>query len=384
MNLFRPLFPAITLCVWLAGCANHDQAGEPAPASAPLSVHAAAATSQPWPETYEATGTVRARVSVPIASKVLGYVREVNVQAGETVRSGQVLVVLDGRDLELSVRSAEAERTEAKNSVPEADNAVTAAEASLSLARSTHRRINELFEKTSVSNQEMDEATAKLRQAEANRQIALSRRRQLDARIAHAEEAVASAKVMLAYARITAPFSGIVTQRTVDPGVLAMPGVPLLTLEQTGAYRLEVPVEESRLPLVRRGQPVAVTLDATPNPVQGRIGEIVPAVDTASHSFLVKIDLPPAMHLRSGLFGRASFAAGQRAVVSVPVSAIAEEGQIQSVFVAANGKVSRRIITLGRTRDGRLEVLSGLAAADLVINPVPSGLRDGAPVEVRP
>ena len=163
-----------------------------------------------------------------------------------------------------------------------------------------------------------------------------------------------------------------------------MPGTPLLTIEREGAYRLEASVEESRMAAIRVGQPVSVTLDGIDRTLDARVSEIVPAVDAASRSYTVKIDLPKVPALRSGAFGRASFSMGSRVALSIPAAAVTERGQLQSVLVAENGVARTRLITAGSKNKDRIEVLSGLTAGDKVIFPVPQGLADGAAVEVRP
>jgi RND family efflux transporter MFP subunit len=314
----------------------------------------------------------------------MGNVREVRVSAGDRVREGQLLVALDARDLDAAYRQAEAAEAEARSAVPEADDAVAAARASLTLAQATYKRMKDLFDKDSISNQEFDEATAKLKLAQTAHEMALARRAQLDPKIAQAAQAVASAEVMRSYAQITAPFAGTVTAKSVDPGVLATPGAPLLTIEREGAYRLEATVEESKLPLIRTGQPVTVMLDGIGRPVEGRVSEVVPTIDAASRSFTVKIDLPAIAQLRSGLFGRARFAFGTRQVLAVPAAAVTERGQLASVFVADAGRARSRFVTLGQRAGDSVEILSGLNPGEQVVFPVPPSLADGAPLEVRP
>ncbi len=153
----RLLLP-IPLFVWLAGCGEAPREKSNAtPAPAPT-VSTVTATNQTWPSIYEATGTVRARTSAVISARMMGYVREVKVQAGDRVREGQLLVTLDTRDLDVSSRRAEAAREEVRSGVPEADSAVAAAKANLDLAQVTFGRMQDLFQKTSISNQEFDEA----------------------------------------------------------------------------------------------------------------------------------------------------------------------------------------------------------------------------------
>jgi multidrug efflux system membrane fusion protein len=383
MKIALAVLTTALLLSLLVGCGSKEPAGTAASAP-PLSVHALTVEPAAWSNIYEATGTVRARTSAVLSSQVMGYVREVRVSAGDHVREGQLLVVLDSRDLDAGYRQAEAARAEARDAVPEADNAVAGAKANLDLAKATYRRMKELFDKDSISNQEFDETTARLKVAQSSYEMALAKRTQLESRIAQASQALASAEVMRSYAQITAPFAGTVTAKSVDPGILATPGVPLLTIEHDGSYRLEASVEESKLPLIRIGQPVTVSLDALGRPVEGRVSEIVPAIDSASRSFTVKIDLPAVAQLRSGLFGRARFALGTRQVLAIPAAAVTERGQLSSVFVTDGSHARSRFVTLGPRSQDTVEILSGLNPGERVIFPVPEGLGDGAPVEVRP
>ncbi len=369
--------------VVLASCGSEKPQEVRAAATAPQRVQVAAAALQQWPAGYEATGTVRARTTATIASKVMGYVQQVNVQVGDRVRPGQELIVIDARDLEANVARAEAGRAEAQRAIPEADNGVAAAKAQLDLAQATFKRMDELAAKKSISNQEFDEASARLKAAQANYEMARARRAQLDSRLAQADQEVRSATVMRDYARISAPFAGIVTAKSVDPGNLATPGAPLLTIEQEGAYRLEASVDESRIASVKAGQAVEVTLDALDRKLNTRVSEIVPAVDAASRTYIVKIDLPAEAHLRSGMFGRAEFPLGTRPALAIPAAAVVERGQLQSVFVVDNGEARSRLITAGRRSNGAVEALSGLSAGESVVSPVPPGLQDGARLEVR-
>ena len=372
----------IPLAIWLAGCggASKEKPVEPTP---PIVVSVVTASAETWPSIYETTGTVRARTSAVIASQLMGYVREVKVTTGDHVRAGQLLVTLDARDLNANARRAEAAREEVRTSLPEADSAVSLAKANLDLAQSTFHRMQELFQKTSISNQEFDEASAKLKAAQAAYAMARARRSEVDSKLAQSEQEVRAADITRSHGRISAPFSGVVTAKTVEPGTLAMQGTPLLTVERDGAFRLEAAVEESRLSAIKAGQPVSVSLEGVDHVVGARVSEIVPAVDAASRSYVVKIDLPPLPAVRSGVFGRVAFRLGNRSVLAIPARAVKEHGQLQSIMIAENGVAHTRLITEGQKSDDRTEVLSGLAAGERVIFPVPRGLSDGARVEVR-
>jgi RND family efflux transporter MFP subunit len=374
----------IPAAIWLVGCGEAPKEKTTAASQPAVPVSTATAAIETWPAIYEATGTVRARTSAVIAAKLMGYVREVKVQAGDRVREGQPLVMLDTRDLDVSSRRAEAARDEVRTAVPEADGAVAAAKANLDLAQVTFGRMRDLFQKKSISNQEFDEASAKLKAAQAAYDMTQARRVQLNATLARVDQEVRSTEVTRSYAQVLAPFAGIVVSKAIEPGSLAVPGAPLLTIEREGAYRFEASVEEDHLAAIRVGQPVSVTLDTIDRTFDARVSEIVPAVDAASRAYTVKIDLPVLTALRSGVFGRARFQLASRSLLAIPAGAVIERGQLQSVLVADSGVARTRLITVGQKLKDRVEVLSGLSAGEMVIFPVPQDLADGASVEVRP
>ena len=371
----------------LTSCGSEPTHRAAQPQAPPVAVQVAAVNAQDWPTSYQATGTVRARTTATISSKVMGYVQQVSVQVGDRVRHGQALITLDARDLDVSLRRAEAGGAEVESAIPELENATAAAKANLDLAQTTFQRMAELAAKKSISNQELDEASARLKAAQANYDMVRSRRTQINSKMAVVEQEIRSAGIMRDYAKLAAPFSGVVITRTAEPGNLATPGAPLLTIEQDGLYRLEASVDESKLANVRVGQAVEVVIDAATGDnrrkLNARVSEIVPSVDSASRTYIVKLDLPATPQLRTGMFGRAIFPLGMQKVVAVPLAALMERGQLQSVFVVEDGVAHTRLVTTGRRTGDAVEVLSGLNAGEKVVLPLPVGLQDGARVEVR-
>lgn len=366
----------------LAACGTGPHPAPKANGAQPAKVAVKTAEMIEWKDSFEAPGTVRARTSSVVGARVMGYVREINVRPGDVVAAGAVIATMEARELDAAVRQAESGVAEARAARPEAESAIRSARAQLELAETTHRRIRELFEKRSVSRQELDEAQARVQVARAAVEMAEARRKQVDEKIRQGEEAVASARVMTGFTVIRAPFAGRVIARLAEPGVVASPGMPLVEIEEAGAYRLEAQVEESRLAAVRRGQPVEVRFEAIEKPVQERVDEIVPAVDEASRTFTVKISLPAFAGIRSGLFGRAKFTGeGTRQALAVDRSSLRQQGQLQQVFVAEGGVARLRMVRLGEARGGMVEVLSGLTAGEQVITPFPANLADGARVE---
>jgi len=377
----RPYY-ALAVLPFLTGCGSEPALKAVGTPVTPMRVETAAVAETDWPSTYEATGTVRARTTATISSKLMGYAREVRAQVGDHVREGQPLVVLDARDLDTSVLRAEAGREEAKSGFSEAESAVALAKSQLDLAQVTFHRMQDLLDKRSITDQEYDEASARLKAAQAALDMARAKRTQLDAKMAQMEQEVRAAGIQRGYSQIIAPFSGTIITKSIDPGTLAVPGAPLFTIERDGAYRLEASVEESRLSLARVGKTVSVTLAGIDRTFPGRVAEVVPSVDAAARAGTVKIDLPLFSELRSGMFGRALFDTGGRKVLTVLSSGVMERGQLQSVYVAENNIAHARLVTIGARVKDNVEVLSGLNQGDRVIAPIPTGLADGARIEV--
>jgi multidrug efflux pump subunit AcrA (membrane-fusion protein) len=349
---------------------------------------------------YEATGTVRSATSSTLSARVMGNVIALRAREGDRVRAGQVLVEIDSRDTQSQLKKAQAGLSEARSALEEversilsAENAQVAADANKQLAAATFARYRKLFERRSVSRQEYDEVEArhKVAEAEAERaermvQALAARKNQALAKIEQARADINNAQLVTGYARITSPISGIVTARQTDIGQMATPGAPMLTIEDDSRYRLEAVVEESQLSKARIGEAVRVRIDALGDrEFEGRIAEIGSAADPASRSFTLKIDLPPGAYnagLRSGMFGRAGFSAGQRQVISVPEQAITRRGQLTGVFILDESGIARlRLIKTGKTFGERVEVLAGLNEGERVVATRVEAVSDGSRVE---
>jgi RND family efflux transporter MFP subunit len=354
----------------LSGCTT----GRPVAASTPevvSGVHTLRVQSSPVPDMVQATGTVRSWRTAPLAAQVMANVVAVKVREGDPVRRGQALVVMDGSQFRASADRGQA-------AVEAADHEIASAQSDLVLAQADFKRIDYLYQKDIISAREHDQAKAKLDSGAARLAMARANRDQ-------AGSALEQNKILLGYTTVLAPFDGVVTERRVDPGALATPGTPLLTVEEAGHYRLEVTVDERDLKYVRQGASVPVEFDAFDGgPLPARVVQIVPAADPASRSFVVKLDLPANPGLRSGLFGRASFSRGEKQAITVPKSAVLENGQLQSVYVVGERNLATlRYVTLGPSADGRVEVLSGLMPGEtIVVDPAGRELA-GKQVEVR-
>ncbi len=386
------LISVIAAALAAASCGVHDTSSR-TPVGNPIDVQLAVAAVKDVPRAFETGGIIRARTTATLVSRIVAEVQDVLVRPGDHVRAGQTLVRLDARDLQAGQARAEAGLAAAEQAVRAATTAKDGAEAGLALATATHRRVGELRAKNSATPHELDQAVSGLRGAEAQAQGALATVRQAEAGAEAARAALKSANVALSWASITAPFDGMVTEKLVEPGNMAAPGVPLMTIEDTKGFRLEVKVDEARAASIDRAKPVAVALEpaaveAARGPVPalaGTISEFARTLDPGSHAYVVKIELPEGSDLRSGMFGRARFAGPGGQSLVVPTSAVMRRGQIASVFVVGpDNRATLRMVQLGGSFDAEEEVVAGLEAGERVVANPPAILVDGVPVrEVR-
>jgi RND family efflux transporter MFP subunit len=335
---------------------------------------------------YPAVGTVTSGMTAEIASKVTGDILTVKVKEGDAVKEGEVLVELQSRELK-------ARQEAARNSVIEADKVRSQAEAGkelakaqLDLAEVTYERFKELAERQSVSAQEFDEIKAKYEGAKAAFKQAEEALGSVEAKKKQAEAAVDEAETYYGYTKIRAPFSGIITQKSMDEGDLAIPGSTLLVLEDNQHYQLRAVVDESKTEKIETGEEVEVTLAALGEErMKGKVAEVIPRIDPATRTFQVKIDLPPLSGITSGMYGKAFFPMGKTSLLLVPQSAVIECGQLSGLLmVNEKSQVERRLVKVGKIYGDRIEILSGLNQGESVVVRDLDRVKEGCFVEKEP
>jgi multidrug efflux system membrane fusion protein len=395
------VFTFTVVVLALAGAISCARKHEPAATTAPMVQGAKIETvaQQSVDESYEAVGTVRAKTTSVVSSKVMGNIVAMKVREGDTVRAGQVLVEIDSREARIQTQKSGAGLVETKGALDEVDRNIKAAESSQTaavanrqLAASTFRRYQQLLERQSISPQEFEEARARHEVADAEAELAgrmlhslEAKRRQVLARIDQAKADVAGSQVYSSFSRIAAPINGIVVSRQADVGYMAAPGAPLLTIESGTDYRLEAAVQESQINRIHLRDQVGVQIDALgPQEVPGIVVEIVPASDPGSRTYVVKISIPaPAGNqiIRSGLYGKARFVTGQTQAITIPQKAVVENGQLTSVYVVDQSGIARmRLVRTGKTYGDRVEVLSGLKEGEQIVVDGVAAVNDGSRV----
>ena len=344
VRLFSTTAAALLMLALLgAGCGKHDAKSiSTLPDLPSASVRVLTVEAKTHVATEEVVGTVRPKLRASIGAKVSGRIERMLVTQGQRVKAGELLAQLDSRENQSRLDQALAQRDQTE---------------------SDFKRLTILVGQNAVTRQEFDATQA----------------RQLIAKAA-----VTQAETMLGYSQIEAPFDGVITHKLADVGDIAVPGRPLLELEDPTAMRLEADVPESLLGRIQTGAKMLVRLPALEREMSGTVSEIAPAADPNSRTFLVKLELPTAPDLRAGLFGRVAVPVAERSVLRVPSSAVVLRGQLEMLFVVNGGKAQLRLVKTGRRVGNEIELLSGLASGESVVVEGAASLTDGQPIEVRP
>lgn len=310
----------------------------------PVGVEAARAERVSLSETVSAVGTLRANESVTIKPEVAGLIERIHFDGGARVRKGALLVSLDA-----SIAAAEAEQTRAE----------------LGLAQANYQRTADLARQQFVSERARDEAAASLKVLEARLKLAQAR---------------------LAKSTIRAPFSGVLGLRNVSAGDFVREGAELVTLEDVSLMKVDLRLPERYLGQLRPGQLIEVEFDAYPGRrFEARMEAIDVRVDADGRSLVARGRLPNADGLlRSGMFAKVTLTLSKRDdAVMVPEEAVFPAGDEQFVYRIDDGKATRVRVRTGLRREGRVEIVEGVRAGELVVTAGQVKLnRDGTEVRV--
>ncbi|MGO8880978.1 MAG: efflux RND transporter periplasmic adaptor subunit [Desulfomonilaceae bacterium] len=286
------------------------------------------------------SGTVLARNTAKIAARVGGYITELKVDAGSTVKKGDLLLKIEARELE--ERSAQAKA------------ALESAKVDKEKTKQDFERYKVLFQEQAIAKKEYDDVSARYEMAQAS--------------VNKAESALAEAQTFLSYELVTAPFDGVVSEKNVNQGDLAVVGKDLLTIYNPKSLEMVAAAGEQYAPFLSIGSPVIVTVPSLNIKENCSIREIVPQRDEKTRTITVKAPLRDTEKMTPGLYGTMSFKTMSSPVIIIPTIAVKIVGQLETVRVLDNGEIKTRHVRTGRTLDdGKIEILSGLEPGDEVV-----------------
>lgn len=342
--LIAALFAALVLALlWFQGLIfrpQHALQRVPDPALLAPGERAVRVESRTLARSQSQPGFVEAVDAAHMSARVMASVREVAVREGDRVESGALLLALDDRDARAKLAQAEAARE--------------AARAQATAAQLAFERVERLQRGGAATEQELEGARAVHESAKAAHELA--------------QQGVNEAQAALSWFEVRAPFAGSVLERNVEPGQLATPGQPLLTLYREDQLRVTVaaPAELAS----RFGVDVECELEFDTAPARrGRIERVLPSADASTGSVTLHIALDDVTGLRPGQLARLIAPVGEREALLVPFAAVERIGQIERVRVVSSGRVSPVVVRTGKRHGEFVEVLSGLRAGDEVVAP---------------
>ncbi len=317
--------------------------------------------------------------NVELHAKVAGYIKNIYVDIGDRVHTGQVLAVLEIPELVAEVDEAKAAVHHAEEEIQRAQSDVSRAEAdNVALHANAVRLVNtDKVRPGLIAQQELDDATAKDRasqaQVDAAKSALAAAKQQLE--VARANQEHYSA--LFDYAKITAPYDGVVTWRFSDTGSLVQAGtsntsgLPVVTVAQINVLRLRIPVPESIAAKVKIGDSADVHVQATGEHFTGQVTRFTDALDPSTRTMQVEIDVPnPNYHLQPGMYADVTLSANSRPnALTVPIQAIrrGENNKTSVLVVDPQNHVQSRPVEVGLESSNNVEILGGLTEGEKVI-----------------
>lgn len=363
----RTGFCLITMWLMLNGCNKIEPGTFSVVEKEPVEpTHTATARLVIADQYVEAVGTVRPKTETHIEARITGQVLDVKINSGDPVKKGDLLISLDSRQMVSRLDQARQALKTAEAGREQSRHAVDAARAGFKQAQANYNRYKGYFDSQAATAQELEAAESSYRQAEAGLKRAKEGLTAAEAGIRQAQAVVEESQISLEFTRILAPEDGVVLKRLVEPGDLALPGKPLVTLRTTGALRLEANVREGLISQVKPGTVLDVAIGTLSQQVAATIEEIVPYADPASRTFLVKAALPPLDNLYPGMFGKLRIPVDRQQIVVVPLAAVRRVGQLELLQVKTENGWQTRFIKTGVQRGDQVEVLTGLDGVETI------------------
>jgi len=309
------------------------------------------------------TGMIESSQTANISTRVMGFITRLSVKVGDHVNRGQLIANISATDI-MAKRA-------------QTDAMIAEAQAAVNNAQKDYERYQALFKQQSATAKELENMGLQYESMKARLDAAKQMRNEVNA--------------SLAYTQLTAPFSGVVTQKFVDEGSMANPGMPIVAIAQTGTLQVSAAVPESEISQVKMNMPVQVRVDAVNRQFKGNIVQLNPSSIGSGSQYIIKINIPAAekKDLYAGMYATVAVATGQQQKsnannILVPQSAIVNKDQLTGLYtVGANNIALLRWVRLGKTQGNAVEVISGLSKDESFIASADGKLYNGAPVKIK-
>lgn len=303
------------------------------------------------------SGKVEAAKSVNISTRMMGYVDKIYVQVGDKVSNGQLLLSVNNADVSAKLAQVNA--------------GIIEATAAFTNAEKDYNRFTALFQENSASQKELDDITTNYDMAKARLESAKQMKNEINAQ--------------MEYANIRASFNGVVTNKFINAGDMANPGMPLLEVESPEKYQVLAMVPESEILDIKNNTEVAVQLKALNQTLKGKVTEVSTSSKNTGGQYLVKVILDKTdAQVLSGMYASVQFPVERKTIsstVMIPMEAIVNNGQLTGIYtISQRNTALLRWVRLGRTFGDKVEVLSGLSANEQYIVSAEGKLYNGAKI----
>jgi RND family efflux transporter MFP subunit len=359
------LLTFITALITLNSCSSKAHLHPEPNSDAPIAVTVATPLSG-GEASINISGQIEAAQSANISTRVMGYITTLKVKAGDHVNKGQLLATISNQDM-VAKRA-------------QADAMIAEAQAALKNAQKDFERFSALYKQQSATAKELDNVTLQLASAKSRLEAAMQMRNE--------------ASAQLNYTNLTAPFSGIVTQKLADAGSMANPGMPLLTIEQAGSYQVSASVPENTIDKIKLGQKAILSINAINKTLNGEITQVNQSSRFTGGQYIIKIGISDKdkKRLYAGMYVDVSIPLtkavatnnNEDAQVLVPTASIENRDQLTGLYtISSNNTALLRWVRLGKTYGDKVEVLSGLDKHEQYIVSADGKLYNGAPVKLK-
>lgn len=356
----KKYFTLIALALLIISCGSDEKKNENANNTPAITVKVSAINADNNNPFFTASGKIEAVNNVTLSTRTSGYVDNIYVSVGDKVKKGDLLISINNADLK-------AKRAQINAKIIEAT-------AAFNIAEKDYNRYKNLFAQNSASQKEMDDMTANFEMAKARLEAVNEMKNEINSQFK--------------YVDIKAPFSGVVTNKFIETGDLANPGMPLIAVESPESFDVTVMVAESEISQVKKNEKVQVLVKSLNKTLTGIITEVSPSANNTGGQYMVKITLDKTdTPILSGMYTNVKFPSNRKSTtikVLIPIDVLVVNGQLSGVYtVSQNQTAILRWLRLGKTFGDDIEVLSGLNADEQYIVSAEGKLYNGVKVAIK-
>lgn len=349
----------LALVISISSCGN-DPKRTPSDTTPAVAVKVSSVDQDNSSPFLSTSGKIEAVKSADLSTRMMGYVEKIHVQVGDKVNKGQLLISLNNADVSAKLAQANA--------------GITEANAALNNAEKDYRRFTVLFEENSASQKELDDITANYNMAKA--------------RLEAAEQMKNGVNSQFSYINIRAPFNGVITNRSINVGDMANPGMPLLEMENPGNFQVLAMVPESEILNIQTDLEVDVVIRTLNKSIKGKVTEVSTSAKNTGGQYMVKVILDQTgSNLLSGMYATVQFPITKKEnsdSIQIPMEAIIHNGQLSGVYTVSESNTAiLRWVRLGRIFGDNVEVLSGLSPEEQYITSAEGKLYNGAKINIQ-